>query len=397
MNTSGSGKTRLSLEHLCSRWGFYFTCEKEISHIGSKDIEQAISNIMNHHSFEPSLADLSCAPPSVVTAEDMDDYRLRQPSLSDVSSSLELREAAHMEKVFHWRKAQNGHFTNFTEALKTNQAIAACELLIPLLARLYVFQRFVRTMGIEGARDVHKRRWLNLQLHPNLLHKGFSTRTGDFGRSSTDLEDIFVEVSQLIRRIFQERGLDPSAEEDILKTLLRGVLAKTQLYLGSDLLENLLYVVTDECQRAAKQLNGAFFSRLLTAKRSILRELAFHWSSMLPNSDSAIVKGCFIFTGTGLSKDLIDEALSSVSVKHINSEEENDTGAFDDSAIQEKYMKEFFPNSVWERPDIQLLRQRISYWLRGRYEQRTFVTYGDGFDLYSADTDIDLLQSSFLL
>lgn len=256
MNTSGAGKTRLCLEHLCSRWGFYFTCEKEISRVGSKDIEKAIHNIMNHRSFEPSLANLPCAPPTVVTAEEVDDYCLRQPPSRDALPH-EIREAAHKEKVFHWEKADDGHSQKFTETLNINQSIAACELLIPLLARLYVFQQFVRTMGTEGAKDVHKRRWLDLQLHPNLLHNGFPRR--DSVKNTTEIEDIFVEVSQLIRSVFREMELEPSIEKFTLTELSHSVLAEIRLNLGSDLLENLLYLVIDEGQRAAKQLDDAFF------------------------------------------------------------------------------------------------------------------------------------------
>ncbi|KAH7870156.1 uncharacterized protein C8R40DRAFT_656751 [Lentinula edodes] len=44
VNTSGAGKTRLVLEHLCSNWGLYFSCHND-SHVGSKDVPSAMSNI----------------------------------------------------------------------------------------------------------------------------------------------------------------------------------------------------------------------------------------------------------------------------------------------------------------------------------------------------------------
>ncbi|KAG6894687.1 hypothetical protein C0993_010991, partial [Termitomyces sp. T159_Od127] len=41
-NTSGAGKTRLVLEGLCKEWGFYFTCQRDISECGSADLDRVL-------------------------------------------------------------------------------------------------------------------------------------------------------------------------------------------------------------------------------------------------------------------------------------------------------------------------------------------------------------------
>ncbi|KAJ6472325.1 hypothetical protein C8R47DRAFT_726863 [Mycena vitilis] len=55
LNTGGSGKTRLSLEGLCQRWGLYLTSSVDSQGHGSHDLENAIRDIENHDEFTPTL------------------------------------------------------------------------------------------------------------------------------------------------------------------------------------------------------------------------------------------------------------------------------------------------------------------------------------------------------
>jgi hypothetical protein len=56
MNTSGSGKTRLLLEGLCSHWGFYFTCSNSGTNaIGSIDLPNLISSMDTKTGFRKML------------------------------------------------------------------------------------------------------------------------------------------------------------------------------------------------------------------------------------------------------------------------------------------------------------------------------------------------------
>ncbi|KAG6875290.1 hypothetical protein C0992_004427 [Termitomyces sp. T32_za158] len=47
-NTSGAGKTRLILQGLCDEWGFYLTCSRQASEVGSADIENVLHPRIGH-------------------------------------------------------------------------------------------------------------------------------------------------------------------------------------------------------------------------------------------------------------------------------------------------------------------------------------------------------------
>ncbi|KAG6894554.1 hypothetical protein C0992_005619, partial [Termitomyces sp. T32_za158] len=48
LNTSGAGKTRLILQGLCEEWGFYLTCSRQASEVGSADIENVLHPRIGH-------------------------------------------------------------------------------------------------------------------------------------------------------------------------------------------------------------------------------------------------------------------------------------------------------------------------------------------------------------
>ncbi|KAJ7479815.1 hypothetical protein FB451DRAFT_1031848, partial [Mycena latifolia] len=42
MNTSGTGKTRLSFEGLCRHWGFYFIMAQDANNLGAMNIRPGL-------------------------------------------------------------------------------------------------------------------------------------------------------------------------------------------------------------------------------------------------------------------------------------------------------------------------------------------------------------------
>ncbi|KAJ3891308.1 hypothetical protein GG344DRAFT_47707, partial [Lentinula edodes] len=313
VNTSGSGKTRTVLEHLCSTWGFYFTCDPD-PHVGSKDIAITLKNSLPH---APSLL-----------------FKLDSPR-SD----------------------------QFRHALESNQELAGSELLVPLLARLLVFRQYLSTMARLVPKSDHdqmsfKRKWLHLQLHPDLLDEGGG-------------EDLFASLTSSLQSLFagETETLHISKKVQFFRTYSELVLAEIERILGP---KNPLHIVIDECQFSTTDIEDSFRSTDWTAKRGILRELARWWDKVLNRSKERKRKivglaGCFIFTGTGLSRDLVYDVLSSVVVKPTYCVDVFDTGAFDNPTSQVQYLKRFFPPEVWYTAEAKHLQRRVFFWLRGRY------------------------------
>ncbi|KAH7872280.1 uncharacterized protein C8R40DRAFT_1117520 [Lentinula edodes] len=326
VNTSGAGKTRLVLEHLCTNWGLYLTCHND-SHIGSKDMSTAISSIEDSPSFTNTL------PPS--------------PSIEVSGKDDDDRGRVLRNKMEHFASTLEGH--EFSQVLNTNNQLVSCEVLSTLLARFYVLRQFLVTL-VEMEEDItqplHIRNWLRLQLHPDLL-----LRPDESG-------DIFAQLRDHIMRIID---FSLPVNEIVLKSLLTDVLAEIRSILPSDLV-----IVLDECQFAAHSLRNAFRSDDWISKRPLLRQIAKCLNGVF-NGNLSDLAVTFIFTGTGLSKNDITDALSSVVAKTPLCKDVNDTGAFDDIDIQQKYLGEYFPLHIWRSDQFPRLLQRIFRWLQGRH------------------------------
>ncbi|KAJ3886772.1 hypothetical protein GG344DRAFT_81368 [Lentinula edodes] len=344
LNTSGAGKTRAVLEHLCSSWGLYFSCQDD-SHVGSKDVPFAISNIRK----ALRTSSLPHAPNLLVSSADIAAYcRDKGPKTKDVTEQDVLKE-----RYSQFRK-DVPQSEKFRLALERNQHLAGSELLVPLLARLLVFKQYIAAVkNINGdlSQMQQKRRWLHLQLHPHLL-------------SNDGREDLFKKLAGDLNKWFERQSLNLSQKTDIIESLSQstvdGIMEALGLYNG----EKPLYIVIDECQFAVTDMEDLFRSADWTAKRGVLREIARWWDSVL-NQRSAILVGALIFTGTGLSRELISDVLSSVVMKPDYCTSVYDTGAFDDPKAQIAYLKRFFPPDIWQSSER--LRNRTHYWLRGRY------------------------------
>ncbi|KAJ7162004.1 hypothetical protein C8R43DRAFT_317228 [Mycena crocata] len=118
INTSGSGKTRLSLEGLCKHWGFYFTCS--VDGHGSTDLATTIEvRIGGDPCFDPKLD-------------------LHSPRRQSIHENNRVLVKARIEEM--------------------------------LLARLIIFSAFCRIVG-NNPTDAHKRLWVILQIRPRKAGK----------------------------------------------------------------------------------------------------------------------------------------------------------------------------------------------------------------------------------
>lgn len=245
----------------------------------------------------------------------------------------------------------------FRQALQKNQQVAESELVVPLLARLLVFQRYITTLSNMGEnlhKMDHKRRWLHLQLHPHLLN---SNGSGE--------GDLFDQICGDLNALFERQNLHLSQKNVIIRRLSKEILDCVRKTIGLDQEAMPIYFVIDECQFSVTDMEDLFRSADWTTKRGILRELARSWDKTLNHTSGlGIVSSAFIFTGTGLSRELISDVISSVVVKTQFLTSVYDTGAFDDPETQAAYLERFFPSDIWKNSG--LLGDRIYYWLRGR-------------------------------
>ncbi|KAJ3930024.1 MAG: hypothetical protein NXY57DRAFT_922250, partial [Lentinula lateritia] len=345
VNTSGSGKTRMILEHLCSQWGIYLTCHKE-SRVGSSDLMIAMSSIGKRVRDLPHPAILQ------VTPQQLAEYN----NVTGVVCTEKQCLKARFEKnntLVSFRSSSEG--VSFRRAVEANQQAVTSELQIVILARMIVLQRFASTLR-RMRKDIrlmsHKRQWLYLQLHPELLLPKVD------GKS----EDIFIQLISCITNVFAREGVDAGVQANILSILLHDVLLELR-----DILGPRIDIAVDECQFAANQMPSCFRSDDWTVNRPLLRQIARSLDILVNDPRISGVQGCFIFTGTGLSRDIITEALSSVVSKPGLTIEINATGAFNDATSQLEYMKELLPPRIWQDRDFEQLRRRIFYWLRGRH------------------------------
>ncbi|KAJ3806174.1 hypothetical protein F5876DRAFT_50532 [Lentinula aff. lateritia] len=305
VNTSGAGKTRLVLEHLCSNWGLYLTCQDD-SRIGSKDLSIAISNIKASRLFKKSL------PPSIQLL------------------------------VSH----------TFGRALETNNGLVACELFATLLARLHILHQFLATLveiGEDITQPMHIQNWLRIQLHPDLL------------LPQNESGDMFAQFRNHIAKMLGHFQ-DLKDSEEILSELLQDILAEIRSILHFNLI-----IVLDECQFAARELRNSFRSDDWITKRPLLRQIAKCLNDIFLESGVHGSRATFIFTGTGLSKVDITDALSSIVAKAPPCDDVNDTGAFDDIDTLRNYIEGYLPQHVLQSDQFPRLLERIFRWLRGRH------------------------------
>ncbi|KAJ3505936.1 hypothetical protein NLJ89_g7152 [Agrocybe chaxingu] len=279
VNTSGSGKTRLLLEGLCENWGFYFTSLVDSSLLGSSDIQNSIQTHV----------------------PDSDKFRRVLPPAGSAG---------------------------YDSALKVNRDIASRIFRQTFLARLMVFNLFAEIMNHHAESNVvdsriYKARWLLLQLRPSLVHP--------------QVWDIFDELSSKLS----------SASDAFINTMTKTLLIEVRSICSrvdnlnnvqvstSEVVQTPLFCVLDEAQHAATQHSSSFRSDQNGAHRPILREIVKAWEGQ------SFGQGVFmVVAGTGISKDVVDQAMASAIMKDSRYRWCSDTGAFDHREGGD-YWKEF--------------------------------------------------------
>ncbi|KAK7452133.1 hypothetical protein VKT23_012238 [Stygiomarasmius scandens] len=125
VNCSGTGKTRLIFEGLCSNWGFYFICEPDSSRLGSSEIFDVIAGTLRKApGFRP--------------------------------------------------------FVKTTHESESNRRMAHRQFSEVLLSRLLIFKLFLKYAMQEGIVEDHKKRWLLAQLSPGILWGPKTQRSHDY-------------------------------------------------------------------------------------------------------------------------------------------------------------------------------------------------------------------------
>ncbi|KAH6904037.1 hypothetical protein BKA70DRAFT_1299336 [Coprinopsis sp. MPI-PUGE-AT-0042] len=155
-----------------------------------------------------------------------------------------------------------------------------------------------------------QQRWLLLQLQPSILNPR--------------VWDVFDHLS---------RELLSSASDAYIncqtKTLLGQVRSRLSRLRSAEKMP--IFCVLDEAQHAASQHLPAFRSDHSGAHRPVLREICAG-------------QGVFmVVAGTGISKDVVDQAMASAIMKDSKYRWCSDTGAFDQPEVQRAYLQRYFP------------------------------------------------------
>ncbi|KAG6826257.1 hypothetical protein H0H87_007591, partial [Tephrocybe sp. NHM501043] len=219
------------------------------------------------------------------------------------------------------------------------------------LARLLVFNQFVDVMNEQGNCEddvhmtAHKKRWLLLQLQPRLVH--------------SKIWDIFDDITRKLAHV-SENYINTTTQA--LLTRVRQFCVDKNAPFSSEGHQTPIFCVLDEAQYAATQHASAFRSESGNAYRPILREIVRAWEGQSSG------QGVFmVVAGTGISKDVVDQAMASAIMKESKYRWCSDTGAFDDPLIQRQYMEKFLPPAFLSSSSGQRLLERVWYWLHGRH------------------------------
>ncbi|KJA20635.1 hypothetical protein HYPSUDRAFT_141950 [Hypholoma sublateritium FD-334 SS-4] len=316
VNTSGSGKTRLLLEGLCENWGFYFTSLVDSSLLGSSDVQNSIqTHVPDSHQFRRIL------PP--------------------MGSS------------------------GYDAALKANRDIANRVFRQIFLSRLIIFNLFTETMleyintHEDAPRDprVFKTRWLLLQLQPSFVHPQLWDVFDELSSKLSEASDSFINT-RTKALLTNTRSMCSRLQAEVSSTPIQ--------MSSSDIAQIPLFCVLDEAQHAATQHSLSFRSDHNGSHRPILREIVKAWEGQ------SFGQGVFmVVAGTGISKDVVDQAMASAIMKDSKYRWCSDTGAFDTMVAQQKYLRKYLPESFLASESGVRLLERIWYWLHGRYRFTT--------------------------
>ena len=321
VNTSGSGKTRLLLEGLCVNWGFYFTSLVDSSLLGSSDVQNSIQTHV--------------------------------PDSSKFRHVLPLSSSS-----------------GYEAALITNREIASRIFRQIFLARLMIFNLFAETMSNHMKTNpelddvdphVYKARWLLLQLQPSFVHPQVWDVFDELSCKLSNASDSFINTTTKMLLSTVRSNLSVVVQSEDPNTALQMSTAETA--------QTPLFCVLDEAQYAATQHNSSFRSDQNGSYRPILREVVKAWEGQ------SFGQGVFmVVAGTGISKDVVDQAMASAIMKDSRYRWCSDTGAFDLQHVQTHYLRKYLPQNLLKTEAGVRLLERVWYWLHGRYGSAFFVS-----------------------
>ncbi|KAF8591866.1 hypothetical protein K439DRAFT_1231291, partial [Ramaria rubella] len=124
-----------------------------------------------------------------------------------------------------------------------------------------------------------------------------------------------------------------------------------------------LFCVIDEAQVAANSHSEAFVSsdaNLKDVKRPILKEIVRVWRTYAQNLR-------FIVTGTGISMQVVIDAMASGMGKATSFRTFYNTGAFNDRVSHENYIRRYIPAKYLDTDSGRQLLERSWRWLHGRH------------------------------
>jgi len=208
-----------------------------------------------------------------------------------------------------------------------------------LCARLFILTQLVIKFPVGTNPAVARRRWVLAQILPPTLQYGPPS-------------DLFAMVLASLRGVSTK----------ILQKLIRKqLLWVTRFHVFPEGPKTRVFVVIDEAQVAADHLKEYFCSTTGTDMRPILYEMCRFFLEY-----PTVVRG-IILSGTGLSMQMVKEAVSSVSAKEVDTVQEQvvtDVGRFNGPS-HEVYIRRYLSlsNNISDRR----LLERMLYWFSGRY------------------------------
>jgi hypothetical protein len=272
---------------LYRHWGFYFTASTDPDKIGSRDLEQVLNDLK---------------APGVLTALNRENSEVAVLTKEDIAT------------------------------VHANEDIASQRLLRVLYARMIILRVFLESATkLHGAvTEVHKGRWLLLQVVPKVLLNMF---------------DVFVQTAEYFKY----------ADTSRLKNEIREL--RSHFYHRYKMKTEEMVCVVDEAQHPAQYLRDYFCSRNHpNAPRPLLSQIVCSYADMFP----------IIVSGTGISmKEMSDVVNSSVSKFQADYRYTN-IGAFGDGLDQESYVAQYLPAGFLGTKSGKLLVTRMAYWLSGR-------------------------------
>ncbi|KAF8351495.1 hypothetical protein F5887DRAFT_211424 [Amanita rubescens] len=214
-----------------------------------------------------------------------------------------------------------------------NVSIANRAFAMLLCARVFVLKQLLDSLPINTDPEVARKRWVLAQvLPPSLQHD----------------EDMFTIITNSLRR---------AREEDML-SLAHAMIRRMDMVVNER-----LFVVIDEVQVAAVYLNDSFRSFTTGVD---MRPVLHAFYKFL--QETRMFDG-IILAGTGLSMNMVKNALSSQVAKFLGNRQEPivsvELGRFKGDLIHENYIRKYCTFSA--RSSDRRLIERILYWFSGRY------------------------------